>query len=114
MSVGADKEVQKPKEGPRRESQRPQGSRGAGPRSGRRATRRSGAAQTPPYQAAQIILLRLDGERGGPGQRPAIEVDAAAQVEVLGSADRGWRSQGAGIRDLGHGCGRSAARQPAP
>jgi hypothetical protein len=35
-------------------------------------------------------------------------------MEVLGSADRGWRSQGASIRDLGHGCGRSAARQPAP
>lgn len=57
MSVGAEKEVQKPEEGPRRESQRSQGSRGAGARSGRTAAPEKRRCTGDPYQAAQIILL---------------------------------------------------------
>lgn len=59
-------------------------------------------ARVPPYQAAQIVLLRLDRERRGPGQHPAGKVDAAAQVQVLGLADGSRRGQGARIHHLGH------------
>lgn len=61
--------------------------------------------QAPPYQAAQTVLLRLHGERGGPGQYPASKVDAATQVQVLGLADGRRGGQGARIHYLGHGCG---------
>lgn len=113
--VGPDKErCSSPKRGPGGEDQRSRGSRGAGSRSGRRSGPGEAALhRRPPYQAAQIILLRLDGERGGPGQRPASEIHAAAQMEVLGSADRGWRGQGASVGDLGHGSGRSVAPRSA-
>lgn len=57
----------------------------------------------PPYQAAQMILLRLHREGGGPGQRPAREIDAAAEVQVLGLAHGSRGGQGASIRRLGHG-----------
>lgn len=60
-------------------------------------------AHVPPYQAPQIVLLRLDRERGGPGQRPASKVNAAAQVQMLGPADRSRRGQGARIHYLWHG-----------
>lgn len=70
-----------------------------------------GTAQKPPYQAAQIVLLRLDRERSGPRQRPASEVDAAAQVQVLGPADGGRRGQRTGIHDFRHGSKRSAVRR---
>lgn len=103
-----------PKRGPSGESQRSRVSRGAGARSGRRSGPGEAALhRRPPYQAAQIILLRLDGERGGPGQRPASEIHAAAQMEMLGSADRGWRGQGASVGDFGHGSGRSVAPRSA-
>lgn len=86
---------------------------GARGEQGRGAGGEAALHRRPPYQAAQIVLLRLDGERGDPGQRPAREIHAAAQMEVLGSADRGWRGQGASVGDLGHGSGRSVAHRSA-
>lgn len=73
----------------------------------RAAGERRHQAHVPPYQAAQIVLLRLDRERGGPGQHPASEVHAAAQVQVLGPADGSRRGQGARIHNLRHGSGES-------
>lgn len=64
-------------------------------------------AGAPLYQAAQIVLLRLDRESSSPGQRPASKVDAAAQVQVLGPADGSRRGQRTGIHYLGHGSGGS-------
>lgn len=64
-------------------------------------------ARGPLYQAAQIVLQRLDRERGGPSQRPASEVDAAAQMQVLGPADGRRSGQGARIHHFGHGSGES-------
>lgn len=84
---------------------------GSGKRGARQAAGRPGRgghwARVPPYQAAQIVLLRLHRERGGAGQHPAGKIDAAAQVQVLGLADRSRRGQGARIHYLGHGSGES-------
>lgn len=68
----------------------------------------------PPYQAAQIVLLGLDGERGGPAQYPASKVDAATQVQVFGLADGRRGGQGARIHYLGHGCEESRCTRSAP
>lgn len=92
---------------------------GKGPKRGeRRRTGGPGEAgtreQVPPYQAAQIVLLGLHGERGGPGQYPASKVDAATQVQVLGLADGRRGGQGARIHYLGHGCEESRCTRPAP
>lgn len=85
--------------------------RGVGLGRGRSGVRGRGArerrARGPLYQAAQMVLLSLDRERGGPRQRPASEVDAAAQMQVLGPADGRRSGEGARIHYLRHGSGQS-------
>lgn len=85
------------------------------PRGGRPGRGEAGTGElVPPYQAAQMILLRLHREGGGPGQRPAREIDAAAEVQVLGLAHGSRGGQGASIRRLGHGWSVPAATELEP